>query len=203
MNKTTGFLITAILLLCPLMFGQDGRFDVSLNAAGELPKTTSGNGIEQRPTSSVGFLATAQVKVAPKFSLGLNWERGHDTQKYNTSTLFYQVDSDVTELSGDLVIRPFRRGKWEPFFLGGAGILSFGPNSSQIDGITTSIGAVRQIQPAVLYGAGADYRLSPFVALRLQYRGLFYKPADFKVPTLLTSGTGHMAEPTIGIAINF
>ncbi len=113
------------------------------------------------------------------------------------------MGTDVTELSGHLVVRPFRRGHWEPFFLGGGGILAFGPNNSTIDGITTAIGAVRQIQPAVLYGVGTDYRISQFVALRLQYRGLFYKPPDFKVPTLLTGGTGHIAEPTIGIAVNF
>jgi hypothetical protein len=203
MNKTIGFLIAAILLLCPFTFGQDGRFDISLNAAGELPKSTSGNGIEQRPTSSVGFLATARLKIAPKVSLELNWERSHNTQKYETSSLLYAVDSDVTEFTGGFAVHPFRRGHWEPFVLGGAGILSFGPNDTQIDGISTPIGAVRQIQPTVLYGVGTDYRFSQFVALRLQYRGLFYKPPDFKVPTLLSGGMGHLAEPTIGIAINF
>jgi opacity protein-like surface antigen len=203
MKKSVGFLIAAFLLLCSSLFAQDGRFDVSLNVAGKLPSQTTGNGIFQRPTSSVGFLGTVQYSIAPKFSLEANWERTSDSQKYTTGGLFYQVSSDVTEFTGSLVVRPFRRGHWEPFLLGGAGILAFGPSSTDVDGITTSIGAVRQIQPAILYGVGTDYRVTPNFAFRLQYRGLFYQPPDFKVPYLFSGGRGHMAEPAIGVAFNF
>jgi hypothetical protein len=203
MTKTVGFRILVFLLLCPFLFGQDSRFDVSLNAAGELPKQTTGNGITLSPTSSVGFLATGRLKIAPKVDLEANWERGTDSQKYYTGGLFYQISSDVTELSGAVVFHPFQRGKWDPFVLGGGGILAFGPSSTVIDGATTAIGALRQIQPAFLYGVGSDYRLSSNFALRLQYRGLFYQPPDYKVPYLFTGGHGHMAEPAIGIVFHF
>lgn len=203
MIKTTGFILTATLFLCASLFAQDGRFDVNLNFTGDLPRATTGNNIIQRPTSSGGFLATAAMRIVPKVSLQANWGTTYDSQKYQTGTLFYQITSDVREFTGGVVVHPFQHGRWEPFLLGGGGILSFGPTSSTIDGITTAIGAVRQIQPTVLYGAGADYRLSPHVAFRLQYRGLFYQPPDFKVPTLFSGGRGHMAEPAIGIAINF
>ena len=201
--KKTGLLVAVIVILCPMMFAQDGLFDINLNFAGKLPKTTSGNGIEQRPTSSAGFLGTIGVRIHEKASLQFNWEATSDTQKYATGGLFYQIETDVRELTGAFVFHPARYGKWEPFFLGGAGILSFGPTASVIDGITTPVGAVRQIQPAVLYGAGTDYRITPNVAFRLQYRGLFYQPPNFKVPNIFTGGHGHLAEPTIGIAINF
>jgi opacity protein-like surface antigen len=203
MKKITGVLVTAILFLCPFAFAQDGVFDIGVNLAGKLPKTTEGNGIVQTPTNSVGFLGTLGIKLTSKVSLQANWEAGYDSQKYQTGTLFYQVGTDIREFTGDFAYHPFRHGKWEPFLLGGAGILSFGPGYGNVDGVQTAIGAVRQIKPTFLYGAGTDYRLTPNVAFRLQYRGLFYQPPDFKVPYLFTGGQGHLAEPSIGIAINF
>jgi hypothetical protein len=42
------------------------------------------------------------------------------------------------------------------------------------------------------------------MALRLQYRGLVYRSPDFGVPGRFFTGTrGHMAEPSIGIAVKF
>lgn len=204
MKKSAGVLIAAVLLLlCPSLFAQDGRFDVSVNVAGELPRQTDGNGVTQIPTNSVGFLATGRYRLSSLFSLEAAWERSHDSQKYQTGGLFYQVFTGVNEFSGSLVAHPWQHGHWEPFLLGGGGMLSFGPTASTIDGTTTAIGAVRQLQPAFVYGVGTDYRLASNFALRLQYRGLFYKPPDFKVLNLFTGGTGHIAEPAIGLAFNF
>lgn len=205
MNKTTRLtiFIGAFFLLCPLLLAQDGRFDVSVNFAGKLPRQTSGNQVVQSPTSSGGFLGTAGFRIAPKVSAEFNFESTYNTQKYQAGGLFYQIPGDMREFSGALLFHPFQHGRWEPFILGGGGIIAFGPADTIIDGVSTPTGAVREKLPTVLYGLGTDYRITANFALRLQYRGLFYQPPDFKVRNLFTGGLGHTAEPTIGLVFNF
>jgi hypothetical protein len=205
MNKTKRLiiLIGTFFLLCPLLLAQDGRFDVSLNFAGKLPRQTSGNGVVQSPTSSGGFLGTVGFRISSKVSAAFNFERTYNTEKYQAGGLFYQIPGDMREFSGTLLYHPFRHGRWEPFLLGGAGIIAFGPQEVFIDGVSTPAGAVRQKLPTVIYGAGTDYRIIPHLALRLQYRGLLYQPPDFKVRNLFSGGLAHTAEPTIGFVFNF
>ena len=74
---------------------------------------------------------------------------------------------------------------------------------------------MKQTEFAVLYGAGLDYRflsnirrfkesdLVPHLALRFQYRGLFYRAPSFKNPTLFTGRQGHLAEAAGGLVIKF
>ncbi|HEY1802396.1 MAG TPA: hypothetical protein VGG46_15825 [Terriglobales bacterium] len=205
MNKTKRLtiLIGTFFLLCPMLLAQDGRFDVSLNFAGKLPRQTTGNGVVQSPTSSGGFLGTVGFRIASKVSAEFNFETTSNTQKYQGGGLFYQIPGDMREFSGAILFHPFRHGRWEPFLLGGGGIISFGPDGGEIDGVATPIGAVRQKLPTVLYGIGTDYRIVPRLALRLQYRGLLYQPPDFKVRYLFSGGLAHTAEPTIGFVFNF
>jgi len=205
MNKTmrlTIFLGT-LFLLCPLLLAQDGRFNVSLNFAGKLPRQTSGNGVVQSPTSSGGFLGTVGFRISSKVSADFNFESTYNTEKYQAGGLFYQIPGDMREFSGALLFHPFRRGRWEPFFLAGGGIIAFGPADTIIDGVSTPAGAVRQKLPTVLYGAGTDYRIIPNLAFRLQFRGLLYQPPDFGVRNLFSGGLAHTAEPTIGLVFNF
>jgi hypothetical protein len=80
----------------------------------------------------------------------------------------------------------------------------FNPNLEFINGTPVSIGATRQTTPAFPYGGGVDYHLFSRFALRLQYRGLFYRAPDFHTPVYLYTGAiGHMAEPSAGVVIRF
>ncbi|MGH9529918.1 MAG: outer membrane beta-barrel protein [Terriglobales bacterium] len=215
MLKKSALAALALLLLTSAAFCQEGgHFDVSLNFAGILPKQASGNGIVQAPTKSAAFLATARWRFNARHSVEANYARGNDSQIYTTQNVF-RIQSNITELSGAYVFTPIETPRLEPFVFGGAGALVFNPFNTFINTIQTPIASVRQTEFAVLYGGGVDYKflsnirgfkgsdLVPYVALRFQYRGLFYKAPSFKNPTLFTGGRGHLAEAAIGLVIKF
>jgi opacity protein-like surface antigen len=211
MIKRAAIAVAAVLVLTCTGFGQDGRFDVSVNGMGVLSKQTSGNQVIQTPTQGYGVGATGEVSLNSRFGLQVNVGHADDSQKYATGTLDYRVRTTITEFSGALVCRLFQSEKWKPFVFGGAGVLFFNPNQTLV--ISTNpispgenpqnIGAVRQSEIAVLYGGGVDHPLLSHLSVRLQYRGLIYSAPSFKLPTLFTGQRGHMAEPSIGLVFNF
>ena len=182
MIKQAGMVVAVLLLLASLGWGQDeGRWDVALNAGALIAKQTSGNGTTLIPTTNVGFLATGRFRFAKKSSLELNWGHAENTQKYVTSALQYQIPTTLTEFSGSYVFTPMETKRFKPFLLLGGGVLVFNPNNTLIGGNPQSLEGVRQTRPGVLYGGGVDYHLISFLSLRLQYRGMFYSPPDFKL----------------------
>ena len=205
----------ALLLLTSTAFAQEGgSFDVSLSEAGLLPKQTTGNGIVQTSTKSAAVLATARWRFSARHSVEANYARGNDSQIFKTANVF-RIQSSVTELSGAYVFSPVETEKFEPFVFGGAGVLEFNPFNTFVNTVQVPIPSVKQTEFAVLYGAGVDYKilssipgfkgsdLVPHVALRFQYRGLFYRAPSFKNPTLFTGGQGHLAEAAGGLVIKF
>jgi opacity protein-like surface antigen len=204
MIKQAVVAVVALLSLTSFGFGQEeGRWDVTLNLAGLIAKQTSGNGTTQIPTSGIGFLGTGRFRFAKKSSLEANWGRSNDSENYITSSLQYRIPTTTNEFSGAYVFTPMETKRFKPFLLVGGGVLVFNPNNTLIGGNPQSLEGVRQIRPAVLYGGGVDYHLTSFLALRLQYRGLFYSPPDFQLPGLFTGGRGHTAEPAIGVVVRF
>lgn len=204
MIKQAGIAVAALLVLTSFGWGQDeGRWDVSLNAVGLFAKQTSGNGTTQIPTKNIGFLATGRLRFAKKSSLEANWGRGNDSQNYVTSSLQYRIPTTLSEFTGAYVFTPMETKRFKPFLLLGGGVLVFNPDNTLISGIPQAFEGIRQTRPAVLYGGGVDYHLVSFLALRLQYRGLFYSPPDFHLAGLFTGKQGHMAEPGIGLVVRF
>ena len=203
MFRRTGIAVAAILLLPLIALSQDNRFEVGVNGAGVLSKESDGNGVRLTPTQGWGVLASLGLKLAAKHALELNYARTNDSQLYNASPFFYRIPSTISEFSGAYVFRPLQTSKLEPFLLIGAGALVFNPNETILNGNPVGVRAARQTRPAFLYGGGADYRLSERLALRLQYRGIFYSAPDFRVANLVTSARGHLAEPSLGIVFKF
>ncbi len=203
MLRKTGFTVAALFLLTSIGLGQDSRFDFSLNGAGVLSKESDGNGIRLTPTQGWGVLATLGLKLAPKHSLEVNYARTKDSQIYNAPPFVYRITSTISEFSGAYVFRPLKTQKLDPFLLIGAGALVFNPNDTLVNGNQLGIGAVRQTKPAFLYGGGVDYPLFERLAVRLQYRGIFYTAPDFGVTNLVTSARGHLAEPSVGVVFKF
>lgn len=204
MLKKAALLAGLLTLTSLAAFAQDGRFVVSLNASGLLPQQSRNGTLVLNPTNSAGFLGTVQWKFAPHSSFALNYGRAVNSEKYTQSTIVYRVKSDVTELSLAYTYTTQFGDRIHPFVFGGGGVLVFGPTDTLVnDVISTPLGAVRQSQPAVLYGGGVDYSLLGALALRLQYRGLFYQPPSYKVPFLSMTGHTHLAEPSIGLSFTF
>ncbi len=203
MIKRSGIVVTAVLLLTSWGMAQDGRWDIALNGSVLITKRTSGNGTTQLPTDNIGFLATGRWHLSKRFAFEANWGHSDDTQRYVTSALQYRIPTTMSEFSGAFVFMPMQTKRLKPFLLIGGGGLVFNPNNLLIEGIPQSQQGIRQTRPAVLYGGGVDYHLISLLSLRLQYRGLFYSPPDFGQPGLFTGGRGHLAEPTIGLAVRF
>jgi len=219
MLKKAGSALAVLLFLSSLSFGQDGRYDFSLNGSAIFTKQSNGNGITQRATNGAGGLATIRMKFKPKHSVIFNYGRAKNSQVYHTIDNFHVLDN-ISEYTGAYVFSPFRKGKFDPFVLVGGGLLTFSPRTTWVffpplannipNNIQVNFGAVKQRELAVLYGFGTDYRLRWRFALRLQYRGLFYREPDFKVDassgsslSFFTGARGHMAEPSIGLVFKF
>src|SRR6266581_1014460 len=165
-----------VVALASLAAARDvNRFDFSVGAAGVFSKTATNGSITLKPTNSYEVLGTVR----------------------------FRFQTGITELTGAYVFSPFQTARLEPFLFGGGGALRFNPGTTYVDGFQSSFGAAQQTSLAVLYGAGVDYHLWRRLALRLQYRGLFYKNPDFKVQNLFTGTRGHMAEPSAGIVVKF
>jgi opacity protein-like surface antigen len=202
MIKQAGIVVAALFLLTAPGFAQDGPLSLSVAGGDAISKQTSGNGTTLAPTQNFVFVGSLRLRMARIAWLEANFGHTDNSQKFTTGTLDYRIQSTVTELSGAIVVTPFQKVRLKPFILAGGGVLVFNPNNTLIDGNQTPAG-VRQTRPAILYGVGLDYPLLWKLALRLQYRGLFYQPPDFKVVGLFTGGRGHMAEPTVGLAFTF
>jgi opacity protein-like surface antigen len=212
--------VAAVFLFTSLGLSQDnGRFDASINGAGVFTKESDGNGIKHSATAGSNYFGTFRFRFRPKHSLVFNYGRAKDSQVYQTGFDFHVVTT-ITEYSGAYVYSPFQKGKFEPFLLVGGGALAFNPRSTWVvlpdfannvpNRVQINLNAAKQTEPAVLYGAGVDYRLVQRIALRLQYRGFLYNAPDFKVNTtsgsavsFFTGSKGHMAEPSIGLVVRF
>jgi hypothetical protein len=215
MFNKAGLAIAALLLLASTAVGQAAnRFDVALGYEAVFPKQTSANGIVLSPTYSGGFLGTFRWRFAERHSIETSYGRTNDSQIYTNLNTF-RIQSNVTEWTGAYVFSPMETKKYEPFVFGGAGILAFNPYSSFVNTVQVPVPATRQTEFAILYGVGVDCKVfssvpglrkaavTPHLALRIQYRGLFYKVPDFNNPNLFTGSRGHLAEAAAGLVIKF
>ena len=218
MAKILGILAAAVFL-CAAALAQDGHFDASLNFAGAFQNQASGNGITQSATNGANAFATLRVKFKEKHSLAFNYGRARDSQIFQSS-YDYHVVTHMSEYSGAYMFSPLKTHGFEPFGTAGVALLRFSPQSTWVvlpeinnipNNVQTNLFAVKQGQPAFLYGLGVDYKVpyARWFSLRLQYRGFLYSNPDFKVTntsnaiTFFSGTRGHMAEPSLGLVFRF
>ncbi|HZR55390.1 MAG TPA: outer membrane beta-barrel protein [Terriglobales bacterium] len=182
---------------------EDGRFDVSIGAAGVITKQSTGNGTVLNPTNSGAVVASFRYRFTPSSSLEFNYGHTRDSQIYTEGTNEFRIQTTISEYTGAYVLNFFQHRKLEPFVFVGAGALKFKPGNTYIDTLQLPVAVVNQTELAFIYGGGADYRVIPHVAIRLQYRGLAYKAPDFEGTGFLTGAKGHLAEPSIGVVFRF
>jgi len=204
--RKAGLAVATILALTSFGFAQDeGRFDVSLGYSGVFSKTSTASlgSISLKPTTSGGILATFRYRFNHTHGIEVNFGHTNNSQVFTVPPDTFRVNAGITEFSGAYVLSPFHNSRIEPFVFAGGGMLRFNPANQYIDGFLSPFGANSQKRLAILYGGGVDYRLWKALALRVQYRGLFYKAPDFQQTRLFTGAAGHMAEPSAGIVIKF
>ncbi len=216
--KTAVFAVATILAFTSLALAQDtsknkkksknqddARFDVGLAYSGIFSKTSAAptGTVSLKPTTSGAALASFRYHFNHTHGVEVNFGHTNNSQVFSVPPDTLRVNTGITEFSAAYVLSPFHTKRIDPFLFAGGGALRFNPGDQYIDGSKSSFGAASQRPLAVLYGGGVDYRLWKQLALRVQYRGLFYKTPDFRVPSLFTGVSGHMAEPTAGLVIKF
>lgn len=182
-----------------------GHFDVSFGWGAVFNKTSTSaaHGVAVAPTNAGEILGTFRVRFNRMSGIEVTGARTNDSQVFVLGNNDYRAQTSVTELTGAYVLSPFHFERIEPFLLAGGGALRFYPGNQYINGNPSPFAAAQQTSMAFLYGGGVDYRVWKRLGLRLQYRGLIYKEPDFHVTQFFTGVKGHMAEPSIGIVLNF
>ena len=180
--------------------------DVALSGTGVFSKSTSSStsNVSNHPTNSVAVLGSIGYHFNQHHAIELGLGHTNNSQLFTVPPDTYRLKTGIFEYTVAYVFSPFTRGRWTPFLLAGGGGLGFNVDSAYIDTIPIQLGKIRQDRPSFVYGAGTDYRIAPHVALRLQYRGLFFRAPDFGLSNLFYTGArGHMAEPGFGIVARF
>jgi outer membrane immunogenic protein len=184
-------LIAIVLASVPAFAQQEySKQEVSVQAVGSFVKSTWDKGVEQTATNSGGVLANYRYFFNKNNGVEANYAFNNNTQSYSG---IGGVDTRSHEVSAAYVFRmPLKH--FTPFALAGVGALVFDPKDFT--------GASTQTRPAFVYGAGADYNLTPRVFVRAEYRGLVYNSPTYDVFNGLDRTT-HRAEPSICFGYRF
>jgi outer membrane immunogenic protein len=206
LNKA-GMVCAALLLLTSAGWAQDdSRLNLAVSLGEAFSKQSSGNGVVLSPTNNPTIFGTARLRVGKKSSIELTIGKLSNSQNYNSPPFTYSIPTSITEVTGAFVYSPFAIKKFEPFLLAGAGVLRFYPSYyADVEGNPFPLNAQTQTRPAFLYGVGLDYKAYWKFAVRVQYRGLFYRAPDFSVTgvNLNPEANGHLAEPSVGLVFRF
>lgn len=178
-----------------MFFLADGAFFASQYIAG-VPLTTT---------------ASMALSVGYRFALsgfsGVEMRYGYSDNTMDYLPVWNQ-QSHISELTVNYVATFDRSGAWQPYWLGGLGLLNFVPSTNNGNGVYVS--GLPPVMSATKftfdYGVGFDARLSGPVLLRLELRQLVYRVPDFGLGT--ASGArfaswGLLTEPEIGFVYQF
>ncbi|MEO6829850.1 MAG: hypothetical protein ABI164_08550 [Acidobacteriaceae bacterium] len=222
--RSAAFLAAGFLLIAFPLLGQ--KTDVNINLYGTIPSSASGTAIDgttgvpiegapplhQSADPSLGFRMGVRHIFSPIFGLELNFGYNRATQHFTGVPSLPNgigvVYSHAKPFTVDYVVSvPHTFFGVRPFALAGAGLISYNISSySALPPGVPSLPARSKKVPVFEYGLGADFNpafLPPFIALRLQYRGLVGHAPDYRLPYLATSSLINIAEPQIGLAFKF
>jgi hypothetical protein len=191
-------LIVAVLGLSALpAWSQTGQMNVSAIITANIQGETSASGVTDTATYSGGIVFSARYHFRSHLDFGANGGFTTFTQYYRPQET--QEQANIYEGTAEAIYN-FRDSavKLRPFVEGGGGILYFSPVASG-----STPGGAKVLQPAVVAGVGIDYKLGARFSLRTGYRGLFYKPASFNIPSQTVNTIAQMGEPYIGLVLKF
>jgi opacity protein-like surface antigen len=206
MGKLISIRRSLSFLLLFLMAGLGNRafsqslknFEGALSAFGQFTGTTSGNGVQDNPSSSTGALATARKSYHFWLGYEINYSYTRFAERFTAPTYGVQVQNNLNEVSVAYLVQGPSFLGFQPFGTVGTGALIFLP---------TSVGGQRypkQTRVPILYEFGVNYPiLTSHLGLRLQYRGLNYKTPDFNAAILTTNARRNTSEPSVGAYFRF
>jgi opacity protein-like surface antigen len=178
-----------------------GRNEVSVQGTGFFTKDSQGNGLNQHSSDTGGFLIGYRYHFNSWLAADASYGYARNTQESFTSGGDSNVQANVHQATGALVVTvPKRAFRLNPYLLAGAGALVFDPTGNTGGFVA---GASRQAKAAFVYGGGVDYDLTRHFALRAEYRGFVYDRPDFGMAALHSGSTTHTAQPSAGIVFRF
>jgi opacity protein-like surface antigen len=184
----------------PAMAQTFKNLEGAVNIFGQFSGTSSGNGVQDSPTDSLGVLATARQSIHPWLGWEINYSYTRYSERYTTPVFPVSVQNNVHEVSGAYLVQgpslPILG--IQPFAAVGVGGLIFLP---------TTVGGQKynqQWRVPFIYEFGANFPLlTSHLGLRLQYRGLLYKTPDFNASLLTTNARRQTSEPSVGAYFRF
>jgi outer membrane immunogenic protein len=196
--------LSAVLLFSSAAFAQEEpewkHGEVSVQGTGFFTKNSNGNGITQHATDTGGVLAGYRFHFDRWLAAEANYGYVRNTQQNFTSGGPFNVQANVHQATGALVVTLPVSYRINPYALAGAGALVFDPTNNAGQSVP---GALRQAKAAFVYGGGVDFSLVRHVALRAEYRGYVYNRPDFQLAGLNSNVTAHTAEPSAGLVFRF
>ena len=197
--------------------------DINVNLYGTFPMTATGNAVgatgtippgttslKQSADSAPGFRIGVRHIFSPIFGLEANFGYNPATQHFSGGTYIQDgvVYSHAKPFTFDYVVTwPHLFHGFQPFALGGAGLISYNISSYIAAPPGQPALPARPIKvPVGEYGFGADYHPSQFpnfMSMRFQYRGLVGHAPGYKNPILATNNVINIAEPQVGLVFKF
>ncbi|HTZ58723.1 MAG TPA: hypothetical protein VMB49_11520 [Acidobacteriaceae bacterium] len=201
-RRSLSFLFVALLFVVsarhPATAQTIKNLEGSINVLGQFTGNSSGNGVSDSPTNSMGGLVSVRQSFHPWLGYEINYSYTRFSERYNV--LPFAVQDNVHEASGAYLLQgpTIPLLGLQPFGAVGVGGLIFLP---------TTVGGQRynqQWRVPLLYELGVNYPiLTSHLGLRFQYRGLVYKTPDFGSSQLTTNARRQTSEPTVGAYLRF
>jgi opacity protein-like surface antigen len=191
-------LVSSISARPPAMAQTLKNLEGSVNIFGQFSGDSSGNGVSDSPTDSLGVLVNVRQSFHPWLGYEINYGYTRFSERYNTVP--YGVQDNVHEASAAYLLQgptlPILG--LQPFGAVGVGGLIFLP---------TTVGGQRynqQWRVPFLYEVGVNWPiLTSHLGLRFQYRGLIYKTPDFESSPITTNAKRQTSEPSVGAYFRF
>jgi hypothetical protein len=172
------------------------KLDAAVSVFGQSTQATSGNGIHDSPTESMGGLATLRQSFKPWLGYELNYSYTRFSERY--SDFPFAVQDNVHEATGAYLVQGPKLLVFQPFATVGGGWMIYLPTNTGGQHFN------QQFQLALLYELGVNYPLvTDHFGLRLQYRGLVHKTPSFNQPNLVTGATRQTSEVAAGFYLRF
>ena len=205
-SRSLSVFLLLFALTSPAWFGAKAtaqtlkNFDGAVNIFGQFSGNTSGNGIQDKPTDSVGVVVSARQTYHYWLGWEVNYGYTRFAERYSAPTYGVQVQNNMHEVSGAYLVHgptiPILG--LQPFAGVGVGALIFLPTTTGGQGFS------QHAEVPILYEFGANFPLlTSHLGLRLQYRGLSYKVPDFGSAQLTQNARRQTAEPSVGAYFHF
>lgn len=196
--------LAALLLFASGAFAQEepalSHHEISAQGTGFFTKDSQSNGTSQHSTDTGGLLIGYRYHFNRWLAAEANYGYDRNTQQNLTSGNSFNLQTNVHQATGALVVTLPSNRRVNPYVLAGAGALVFDPTGNAGQSVP---GAIRQAKAAFVYGGGADFKVVDHFALRAEYRGLVYDRADFELASLPTGILAHTAQPSAGFVFKF